>query len=784
MTTEFYKLPADLAQDIDTYGSEVGRFSSGEMPPGVFKAKRVPRGVYEQRQDGAYMVRVRVAGGTLTPEQGETLADIGSAFGSHQLHITTRQDVQIHDVKIEHTPEIMRRLLSVGLTSKGGGGNTVRNVAACPYAGICPAEEFDVTPFAHAVTEFLIPLVGSYNLPRKYKISFSGCGLDCALARVNDLGFIAKAKDGKPGFLVYAGGGLGAHSRPGDLIEEWVPATDVVRIAEAIRRLFDQLGDRKNRQRARLRFVFERMGMPAFRNALHGVIRELETEGIQDCAVSVPDIRSPAGASLIRRETDSASGVRFLEQRQAGHVALPLHLPLGFISAEDFRKISRISREFSQENGFRTTRSQNLIIRFVAKDDLAALASKLKGLKCDVVKPAALESFVACAGAATCRLGLCLARDAARACAEALDRSSITPAVLASLDVNISGCPNACGQHHVASIGLFGAAQRTAGRLVPSYRVLLGARCDTPTARLAELAGSVPARALPQLLLDLAQDFEKDRLAGEWFSSYFERCGMEHFKAIIERHATVPSYEERPAFYRDWGSDDDFSLAGRGGGECGAGVFEVIADDIAGAKRALHSAQSSSESADMFEALLPAARALLITRGVDSQNATDIIQAFEKHFIDTGLVPSEFRGLISRARGYLEGWREALEGQADDIGRLLAEVEALFGTLDANLNFHRAESAASNETSASAPVREKPAAVAELDLRGVTCPMNFVKVKLKLESMETDDLLAVVLDDGEPVQNVPASLRSEGQEVVDTVDLNNGHWRITVRKKK
>ncbi|MFC1498003.1 sulfurtransferase TusA family protein [Verrucomicrobiota bacterium] len=778
MKQQFYNLPGDLGEDIELYAENVARFCSGDLSPSLFKAGRVPRGVYEQRKDGTYMVRVRVAGGTITSEQGQVLSEISKAFGSSQLHVTTRQDVQLHDIRIEDTPEIMRRLMPVGLTSKGGGGNTVRNIAACPYAGICPAEKFDVTPFAHAVTEYLIALKGSYNLPRKYKIAFSGCDKDCALARVSDLGFIAKTSDGKPGFIVYAGGGLGTQSRPGDFMEEWIPAAEVIRFAEGVRRLFDQLGDRKQRNRARLRFVFERIGMNAFRETLHDLLYRIKD--VPDCKTEIQTFSDISHDSAgYRLETDAESGIRFIPQRQNGYVAVPLHLPMGFISSDDFKTITKISEMFSQEKGFRTTRSQNLILRFIKKEDLASLGTALKELSYDALKNTALESFTACAGASTCRLGLCLSRHAARACAEAFEKTDVKSSTLNALDIRISGCPNSCGQHPVASIGLFGAAQRKRGRLVPSYHVILGARNDKVHARLGQPAGMVPAHALPELLIDLAKDFQEKHKKHESFADYFERQKIEHFNNIVKQHANIPSYSNQPEYYRDWEQNEDFSLAGRGAGECGAGVFEVINEDIITAGKMLEKAGQNRETADLFDAFLPTARALLITRGIDSQDPKEIIYAFEKHFLDTGLVHVQFRSLLSRARGYLEGWQDALANDEAEVQKLLERVKLLFSTLDANLNFHPPDS----ESSVNILKTEKnEESLAKLDLRGVACPMNFVKAKLKLETMKIGQTLEIILDDGEPVQNVPASFKGEGQEISGMDNLGNGHWLIKVKK--
>jgi sulfite reductase (ferredoxin) len=786
MTEPFYRLPADLAEDIDTYEQEVQSFLAGEMPAGVLKAKRVPRGVYEQRTNGTYMVRVRIAGGTLSREQMEELAAIAERYGNGMLHVTTRQDVQIHDVSIENTPAIMRRLMDTGLTSKGGGGNTVRNVTACPYAGICPHEQFDVTPFTHAVTEYLIPLLGSYNLPRKYKIAFSGCAADCALGQIADLGFIASIKNARPGFRLFAGGGMGAHSRVADEFNEWVPAKDVVRIAEAMRRLFDKFGNRGNKHKARLRFVFENLGIDRVRNEFEKCLHEVEADPVPEWKGTVVPNRTAQDTGPHTPQLQLLEGVRCFRQHQPGYLAVPLHLPLGFLSARKFVAIADVAREFSDEAGCRTARSQNVIIRFVPENKLALLAGKLREINADLLSFDPLEKFVACAGASTCRLGLCLARGAAQASAEYLRKHQTDPGTLNATNIFINGCPNACGQQPVAPLGFFGAAQRVKGKLVPCYRVTVGGRCNQWGARLGTSVGQIPAKAMPSFLGNLTRDFQRERNGDESFLSYVDRMGSCHFEQIATKHAEVPEYSENPEYYRDFGMDKDFSLAGRGAGECGAGVFDVIRNDLTAAKKA----------EEPFETVLPAARALLITRGVDARQPDKVFREFEKHFIDTGLVPDKFRELLTRARGYLQGWEQALDGYQNMVNELLERVELLNSTLDASLQFHPPESATGTEHSQGAPVTHKPPGTAgedgkphagssaELDLRGVACPMNFVKAKLRLENMDKGQSLAIIVDDGEPAQNVPASFRNEGHTVQETVDLGHGHWKVVVRKEK
>ncbi len=801
MTTYTYSLPDTLADDIAEFGDDVRRFMDGELAPDLFKAKRVPRGIYEQRHDGTYMMRVRLPGGVLPAPQAAALADICRRHGGAPLHVTTRQDIQLHDLSIEQTPGVMRELFEAGLTCKGGGGNTVRNVSTCAYAGVCPFEVFDVTPPALSVTEHLISLPGSYNLPRKFKIAFSGCGVDCALAEVNDVGFLAKMKDGKPGFILYAGGGMGAESRVANRLSDWIPAEEATHAAEALRRLFSRVGDSRNRKKARLRFAVERMGIEAFREMYEREREEVAADVVPPCPTPerIPaPITPPQPPESLMVVKD---GMRVFPQRQAGYVTVPVFPPLGLIRWEDLRTLAHIAEQFSEQSALRAMSSQRLELRFVKESDLSAVRDALSRLSSDLVAPRPIHTFLACAGAATCRLGLCLSRNAAEHCDAALaEEDGLDGEIAKHLDVRISGCPNACGQHPIGTVGLSGVADRVQGRLVPSYEVLLGARRGEGRTRLGSSVGVVPARALPDFMRALFRDYTKNRHPDEPFADYYDRRGQTHFTVLLEPFTAVPAYDVDPSFYRDLGEDDDFSLAGRGPGECGAGVFEIVADDIEAAQRALNESESNPER--LYDATLAAARALLITRGIETQDSETVLREFQTQFIQSGLVLADAWYVIDAARTYLAskpvpraGRKEdvhelmasliqeamALRGLMDvrdDIRRLVERVDFLFTKMDPNLRFQVPE--------AKPAVRERtPSDAGEpevLDLRGVGCPVNFIRARLYLETMPPDSILHLLLDDGEPATNVPVSLRQEGYEVSPPARESDSHWRTQVRK--
>jgi sulfite reductase (ferredoxin) len=265
-----------LEEEVELFGREIERFRRSEVSEAEFRTFRVPRGVYEQRESGTYMLRVRFPAGVVLPEHMRALAHASQEFGNGVLHVTTRQDIQVHRVLLDNIQPALSVLAAAGLSTKGGGGNTVRNITGCSDAGVCPYEQFDVAPYVSAVTERLLPDPLSYQLPRKYKLAFSGCPRDCAGATVNDLGFIAKTREGQRGFAVYVAGGMGASSRVSDLLEEFIPAEEAHLTAEAVKRVFDQHGNRRSRNRARLRFLVQDIGLPRLRELYAAELSKLK----------------------------------------------------------------------------------------------------------------------------------------------------------------------------------------------------------------------------------------------------------------------------------------------------------------------------------------------------------------------------------------------------------------------------------------------------------------------------------------------------------------------------
>lgn len=749
-------IPESVKEDTMNYRGQVEKFLRDETSPVAFRAYRVPMGIYEQRAAGTHMVRIRIGAGIVLPFQLERVARLSKTCGNGIVHVTTRQDIQIHQVSVEDTPDVLEGLLEVGLSPRGGGGNTVRNVTACPRSGVCPNEEFDVAPYAIATAEYLLQDRTSFNLPRKYKIVFSGCSADCAFASVADLGFFAHTKDAVKGFSVYAGGGLGSHPAVAVKIEDFIDSKKIFEVAEAVKRLFDKHGDRANKHKARLRYVLARIGNEEFIRRYKKEMEILETEGLP---YAPPEIRNLDSAYGMPEAPDAAQERynNVLSEKVPGRFTVQLQLRNGDIPADDLKKVGSIAARYGQ-GLVRTTQLQNLLITSVAREDIDNVISELKELSIDVFGDD-IPKIVACAGASTCKLGLCLSRGLADAISKELRQTDIR-ANGSETVIRISGCPNSCGHHYIGGIGLQGKAKRVHGRLMPFYDVLVDAQTVEGRARLAEKIGTVPAKRVPDLLRESAKEGGIDK---------------ERLKTLAAKHSHIDAELLTEDDYYDYGSNKPFSLSGRGPGECGAGVMDVMKVDIDEAKDAIKVTPVSDES--IYRAIVAATRALLITFGLEPKKDREIFAAFSKHLIEPGWVKAQIQPLLDDAIDWRMGEKESIDDWLPDVQDLTKRVEELFLSLDASLQF-KAE-----------PVERKVAAErAEekrhvIDLRGVVCPLNFVKAKLELEKIDVGEVLEVWLDKGEPVRNVPASFTEQGHEVLDIEDLGDRSC-VKVRRKK
>jgi len=516
-------------KDLDAFVSTLGQFERGEIAPDAWKAFRLVNGVYSQRQEGdAMMIRVKIPQGVLTPPQLRALSDVAERFSIGRGHVTTRQNVQFHFVHLADTDDGLRVLADAGLTTREACGNSVRNVTACPYAGASALEPFDTTPYAEAVTRHLLRGPLSASLPRKFKIAFGGCcGHDCVGASFNDIGFLARVREGKPGFRVTLGGGLSTLRRTGILAHEFVPAEDAIDVAEAVVRVFNRTGDRQHRHRARLKFVVDKLGPEEF-------LRQYfeEHKSFPSRPVSFPQAAPPRAPRNPRYRPPRSGLEEFARtnvraQRDPDYAAVTVRLPLGDLTTAQFRAMADIAEEFSEERELRVTVEQNAVLRFVRRTHLASLHAALAAA--DLARPGArtISDVVSCPGAYSCRLAVTQSRGMADALTTALgDRPD-------TLSIKISGCPNGCGQHYVAGIGLQGSVRKVAGRAVPQYHLYVGGSFGAEQATFGRLAAKVPARRVPEAVRRLADFAAREGAPGESPDAVLARAAPQRISALL-----------------------------------------------------------------------------------------------------------------------------------------------------------------------------------------------------------------------------------------------------------
>jgi sulfite reductase (ferredoxin) len=562
-TPELHTLPESLSEDIESIRQAAAQFAAGKITEAELKALCGPMAVCQERAGETYMLRPRLVAGVILPDQMRALAEVSARYGDGVLHFTTRQNVQVHGVPLADVAEALVALQAAGLATKGTGGNAVRNVATCPDTGVCPREAFEVAPHAIALTEFLLPDPVSFRLPRKYKIAVSGCDCDCAGASVSDLGLIATIRDGARGFTVYAAGGLGARSAVGQVLEQFVPEADIYLVAEAVKRVFNQHGNRQNRAHARIRFLVEDLGFAAFKDLYRQELAKLREEAPAEPAprpLPQPNLPEPAGEQKAvvggGADFEAWKARNVAPQSQPGRNLVSVLLPLGDLDASVLKALAEVVEDFG-EGVLRATATQNVLLRWVRDDQLPALHVRLAELGLAQCEPLVLRNLVSCVGAGTCRPGLLFSRGLAAALSERLRAGTLDLAALGELRIKVSGCPNACGHHPVADIGFSGALRRVGERQVPHYTVHLGGVVQAGATHLAEVVGALPARGVPGFLVDLLAAFAASAQSSDFTA--FVRGNEALIGDLLTRHAAVPAFEEDSSYYCDWGADEPYS---------------------------------------------------------------------------------------------------------------------------------------------------------------------------------------------------------------------------------
>jgi sulfite reductase (ferredoxin) len=582
-------LDAEQLRDIERFERAVAQYLAGEIDEDVFRVLRLNNGVYGQRQGGTnQMVRIKVPAGSITPEQLDMMGFLAETYSRGWGHITTRQNVQIHFVELAQTPDVMRHLASVGLTSREACGDTVRNVMACHLAGACPYEHLDVTPWAEATFRHFVRNPLGQRLPRKFKVNFSGCSTDCGQAMFNDVGVIATTRVDEHGveehgFRVYVAGGLGANPHPALVLEDFTSREDLLPTIEAVLRVFDQTGNRDNKLRARLKWVVDTLGIEELRRRVLKVRHTLPASsswpgGIPEIVQKAGD--APAGRVSFGSATAVGQGVpvqvlpldpygrweatSVVRGAANGSVSAVAYAALGDITAVQFRALAAIQRELGAD--VRLSNRQNVVFRGLSEAQLPVLYRRLEVI--DMARPGAelARDVVACPGADTCNLAVTQSRGLAKAIGERLEEEGL--AEVGGVRINISGCTNSCGQHHAVDIGFFGAERRAHGRAAPGYQMLLGGYVGQEQIHFGQKALRLPAKAAPEATARVVRRFASERTAGEPFRAWLDRVGGPTTVAEGLRDLDAfPSPDDAPDFYADFDETGPY-VAEVGDSEC------------------------------------------------------------------------------------------------------------------------------------------------------------------------------------------------------------------------
>jgi sulfite reductase (ferredoxin) len=575
MTRQVFLPKFSDKRDIAEFVEKLEAFERGDLSADHFRSFRLLRGVYGQRQSDVQMLRVKIPFGRLGPEQLVAIADVADRYSRGFGHVTTRQNVQLHFVKLADAEAALLRLHEAGLTTREACGNSVRTVTACELAEVCSDAAFNVTPYAEAITRYFLRHPLSSSLPRKFKIAFSGCGTDCAFGAIHDIGFIAQVKDGQRGFKVYAAGGLSTSPQAAITLHEFVPAGEIARVGEALLRLFHALGNRDNKARARLKYVLRKLGEETFRAKYAELRAAVDAEAAAELTLPEQPQNPPAPPIEVN---DGAAGGKnppgylawrssnVIDQKQDGYAAAYVRLFLGDITSAQMRSLAGLLSRFG-DGTIRLSVDQNILLPWVDKRSLPALYAALREIDLALPDVHKAGDVTACPGAESCNLAVTSSRNVARAISERLDGADVAGASgLEGTTIKVSGCPNSCGQHHIADIGWHGAAKTVNGTTYPMYQLHLGGGVDGNGARFGRQVVKVVARRVPDAVALLVKLFESDKTDGETPATFFRRVDPKRVVAALGDLATAaPTGSEQ----LDVGEDAGFHVA-IGAGECAA----------------------------------------------------------------------------------------------------------------------------------------------------------------------------------------------------------------------
>jgi len=642
-----------VEKDIIDLEKKIREFREGKIHDEKFRSLRLARGVYGQRQPGVQMVRIKLPFGKVTFSQLLRIADVSDEYASRNLHLTTRQDIQIHYVSLDRTPQLWEELQRDDVTIREACGNTVRNVTSSPDAGINPNEPFDVSPYAHAFFKYFLRNPICQEMGRKIKFSFSSDETDSAFSYIHDLGFIPKINEqGERGFKVVLGGGLGAQPFLAEPVHDFLHEDQIIPYAEAMLRVFDRYGERTNRNKARLKYLVQKLG-------LEEVVRLIEEERtanksksfkIDRDAVLDPQVPELLDYPVLDDVINSLDykhwrATNVVAQKQEGFYGVYIKVTKGDIPTDLARKLVDAISPFAADE-IRVTQNQGLLLKFVREGALPALYVELKAL--GFAKPGfdSVGDVTTCPGTDTCNLGISNSMSLSVALEDVIYEEYPELIYDKDLKIKISGCMNSCGQHGLAHIGFHGSSVKASGKVVPAVQVMLGGgTVGNGEGRVAERVIKAPSKRATDVLRTLLNDFGAKAETGEGFNQYYDRNGKDYFYQLLKPLADLTNLKDEE--FVDWGHEETFETA-IGVGECAGVVIDLVATLLLESEEKLGWAKASYEAGAWSDAIyhtyavfVGSAKALLLDKGVNSSTQIGVIREFDKNYVETGEVVLE-----------------------------------------------------------------------------------------------------------------------------------------------
>ena len=823
-----YRIPSTLNGDLDYTQSLIDQFKAGEIQAGQLKSNRVPMGIYEQRKNQHYMLRLRCAGGLVTPKQLAKIAFVGHQLSTSHLHVTTRQEIQIHNVDIEDAIPALKKLEKVGISSAGGGGNTVRNMMVDDRSGLTADEEFDVYPYVEELTSRLIAEKDSFTMPRKYKVAIDTSVATANYSYIADLGLQARIKDGQRGFRVLIAGSAASNAHTGWEVFDFLPEKDLYRAAKALKNWFHKYGNRRNRHKARMRYVFYKYGTEEAKRLYLEEFEELKKDGSIDFeAPALPLEHHKPNFPPLKAPTDFETWKRRYAHKQTNAEGLKENLWYAYIplrhgnnSTDFFAEVAEYLGNYGNDV-IRFTKKEQIQVRNIPEEYLTNIYAFFKKLGVyQIDYPVVVTNLTCCTGADTCRLGICLPKGAIDGIAKQLLNSDLNLDAIPDFELRMNGCTNICALATWGDLGFSGRVGRVGDDPYPAYTIWL------PVKGKHEIdlqQGYIAAKKIPAFVEDYLRDVIAEQANYADYYEYVAKRGVNIVKELIAKYKEVAPYSEEPDTFFDFGDDEKFSLIKYGKAECSAGLFDIIEidqDTIREKRKEVEllmgntpqgvpaDLQSDGKQATskieklLHDIVFSENRMLLVTRGLDPRTDEDVYNGFEKEFIAAGIIPQKFKVLTDKARN-----NESLIEQKPLIDELADLLNDLYQNMDDSLQFklpaektpveqvaeekNAEEKAPTEQVSEEKAPAEKASAAEETetivpdvkkDFRSVMCPMNFVKTKIALTPMQSGQILEILLDDGAPIENVPGSVKNEGHTILSTEKVEN-YWKVLIKKK-